>query len=237
MITESSPLDSVPPPGDAMRAIGAGVGEPSSPASGAAITSNGAGVSPPGARVAAEGWAVAPPPAATGPAEGWGVGPAAGAAEGLTVGGAVVPAGVGGTLSAPSGAAVGLSADGLGLELGAPPAAGAPVVGVAGFPVAEAAGEGVVAAGAVAPPVEMGIETASAYDCGPPSTRPLAADTRTVHTPAVTSDAGTTIRSTLLRLSREHEAWSPLHCPDLHVDVWKARGKGRGGPGGGRVRE
>lgn len=215
MITESSPLDSVPPPGDAMRAIGAGVGEPSSPPSGAAITSNGAGV---GAQVAAEGWAV-------------------GAAEGLTVGGAVVPAGVGGTLSAPSGAAVGLPADGLGLELGAPPAAGAPVVGVAGFPVAEAAGEGVVAAGAVAPPVEMGIETASAYDCGPPSTRPLAADTRTVHTPAVTSDAGTTIRSTLLRLSREHEAWSPLHCPDLHVDVWKARGKGRGGPGGGRVRE
>lgn len=75
----------------------------------------------------------------------------------------MVPTGVGGTLlslAGPSGAPVGPPADGFGL--GAPPAVGEALGGVAGFPVAAAAGEGVAADGMVAPPVEMGIDTASA---------------------------------------------------------------------------
>lgn len=64
-------------------------------------------------------------------------------------------------------------------------------------------------------PAEMGRETASPKDWGPPSERSFSADTRTVQMPEVTSDAGTTMRSTLFAESREHVLWSPVHSPDL----------------------
>lgn len=103
-----------------------------------------------------------------------------------------------------------------------------------GVPVAVvASGAGVLACPPVEPPEddgdeeaddadEIGRETTSAYDWGPPCTRSFAADTRTVQVPAVRSETGRTMRSTLLVVSREHEPSFPEHFPNLTV----GRGKG-----------
>lgn len=133
---------------------------------------------------------------------------------------ALAGAGVGGRDGLPVGSSSGNVGDG-----DAPPLGADVVEEETG--AGEGAGESTVVT--AVPPVEIGSDTASAYDWGPPSTR-LAADTRTVQVPAVTSDAGTTMRSTLLRLSREHDASSPLHSPDLSAREWHER-KRRGGVG------
>lgn len=248
-MTEDTDSSSVPPPGDAITTTGAGVAPPPSSDSGAAITIVGALVPPPtaGARDvvpvpgAGEGWfvvvgavgaAVLGPAvvASTGEAEGFGTSPPSllSTGVGATVAGVTVPA-----------AAVVGEGDGLPVDS----STGGVEGGKVGLCVAEAAetGAGVVTNGAPAaaavPPVEIGSDTASAYDWGPPSTSLLAADTRTAQVPAVTSDAGTTMRSTLLLLSREHDESPPLHFPDLRCSLCACvhgctQAGGRGGGGG-----
>lgn len=241
-MTEDVSISSVPLPGDAVVTAGVAVGRalppppPSSSDSGAAVASNGARVpsaaGPAGARV------TAPAPAGEGPIVGDPVVLAAGVGVALlrlslssSARGAVVE----------SAAAWTGEADGLALKPSPvlSTGAGAAVVRVASCdvggggdapavgPGVEGETEAVVGAGveadeetavvAAVPPLEIGSDTASAYDWSPPSTSPLPADTLTVQVPAVTSDAGTTMRSTLLRLSREHDASSPLHIPDLRT--------------------
>lgn len=253
-MTEDSDWSSVPPPGEAMIITGAGVAPPP----GAAITIVGGALV--GALVA-----LPPPPPTAGvgdtvpvsvPGEGWVV-VTAGAVGAAVIGSAVVAASIGEAdgfrLTTGAGATVAaLIGEGDGTPVGLPvdSSTGCDVgtAGEVGLCVRRTGetGDGVVTAGATvvaaAPPVEIGSDTASAYDWGPSWTSPSAADTRTVQVPAVTSEAGTTTRSTLLRRSREHVESPPLHFPHLSTTVAvPARGRvdasgrvgGRGGVGGG----
>lgn len=69
--------------------------------------------------------------------------------------------------------------------------------------------------------IKKGKEMISAKSCWSSSTRPFSADTLAVQAPARTYSEPTTIRSTLLALSRVHdEAWSVWHNPDLLGKVW-----------------
>lgn len=68
--------------------------------------------------------------------------------------------------------------------------------------------------------------------------RPFSAETETVQVPAVTSAAGTMMRSTLLAESRRQESLLPEHFPSLRwlrKDRWTVRA--RTGEGLGRGQE
>lgn len=161
------------------------------------------------------------------------VGVSIGATDGTTVGSSVgggVPTATGATDGAEMGSAEGLTVGsgegsgtapvkGPGVGLGVDSSARARVgVGVSETTVVslEDGVEGEELENGPPPdPAEMGRETASPKDWGPPSERSFSADTRTVQMPEVTSDAGTTMRSTLFAESREQVLWSPVHSPDL----------------------
>lgn len=75
-------------------------------------------------------------------------------------------------------------------------------------------------------PADKGKETIRAKFWAPPSIRSFSADTWTVHAPAMMSLELTTIRSTLLVLSREHVPWLPEQTPDLFEVWWRGGGSG-----------